>query len=232
MCRGSAARGRRLDIHHPRHVRAHPARPRARPGAGSCVRHHGRCGAGRSRGRRHRRRAGRRQRHHRARLVRGAVRRVPGALDDAARAVGGLHAAGSDGQGGGAARRPRRARIAGRRPRRPRRSRASCCWPTRACCPRSSRAGKSASAERARAAAADAVEALGAFVGRRVRGERRACAGSCGRRLRLPAVHVRRRRREGARSKRIKLCTRAWLRTSRSRWRTRWPPSSWRSRAR
>ena len=49
--------------------------------------------------------------------------------------------------------------------------------------------------------------ARGVF-GRRVRGERRACAGSCGRRLRLPAVHVRRRRREG-RGQSVSSCARA-----------------------
>ncbi|MFR3090566.1 MAG: PD-(D/E)XK nuclease family protein [Eggerthella lenta] len=160
---------------------AHPARPRARPGAGSCVRHHGRCGASRSRGRRHRRRAGRRQRHHRARLVRGAVRQYPARstmplapsvasmlqalMDKAAGLRGGLDALDFEASPAQASTLARELLLA-----------------YEGVLPTLERAGKSASAERARAAAADGGGARGVLADASAA---TACAGSCGRRLRL-----------------------------------------------
>ena len=120
-----------------------------------------------------------------------------------------------DGQGSGAARRPRCARfqaVARARHLDARAAASCCCWPTRACCPRSSRRGRARppNGRFARGRSRRSGGAQGVFWPTRPRRATRACAGSCGRRLRLPPC-VRRRRREGRGQSVSKLCTRAWL---------------------
>ena len=157
MCEEALKVGnRRLDIHHPRRLRA-PFLPDARAGAGAGpgVRHRGRRGARRPPWpRASTRRSAPTTTSSSAGRYRGAVRRVPGALGTALGALGGVDAADAARQGRGPEGRARGASPSGagagaagsigaRPP-------ASCCWRTRTWRARSEQAGKSAAAERAR----------------------------------------------------------------------------------